>query len=71
MAEHVGENEEVGEGEGEGDYDPEVGEEYEEPLPDYVETEEELDFGSYGDEAEELKRDAAGVDDAHPQESQM
>lgn len=65
----LGENEEAGEGED--DYGPEFREEVEDPLPDDVETEEELDFDPY-DESEELRRDEAGPDEAHPgEDSQM
>ncbi|KAF8553126.1 histone-fold-containing protein [Imleria badia] len=62
-----GENEDAGEGEGEGggDYDSEMADEVDDAV-EYDETEEEELMDLVPDESEELKRDAAGLDDAEP-----
>ena len=61
------ENEDVGEGEGEGggDYDSEMADEVDDAV-EYDETEEEELMDLVPDEPEELRRDAAGVDEAEP-----
>lgn len=71
MSVPTGENENVGEGEGGGDYDSQMGDEVDDAV-EYDETEEEELMDLVPDEPEELRRGAAGLEEADPgEDSQM